>query len=40
MKALKALIQKFLDHIDMRAKQAAAYDDFLFHQSRFGGVPL
>ena len=40
MKALKALLQKLLDHIDMRAQQQARYDEFLFHQSRFGGVPF
>lgn len=34
------LIRKFLAHIDMRAAQAGRYDDFLFHQSRYGGTPF
>jgi hypothetical protein len=37
---MKNLIQRFLAYIDMRAAQAASYDDFLFHRSRFGGVPV
>ena len=37
---MKNLIQRFLAYIDMRAAQAASYDDCLFHRSRFGGVPV